>query len=214
LYKDTKFILYFQIIFRIFANPKIKTMSPTEARSANSAKLIQIKDLTFAPYISESELLKAIDNIAQKINTDYKGKEVLFVGVLNGVFMFSSDLLKRIDLKCQISFVKLSSYDGTQSTEKVKELFGLTESVEGKHVILVEDIVDTGLTIDGLYNDLIKQNPASLEICTLLFKPDKYTKSIPIKYAALSIPSAFVVGYGLDYDGYGRNIPCIYQLKS
>jgi hypoxanthine phosphoribosyltransferase len=176
--------------------------------------MIQIKDLTFVPYITETELLKAIDSIAQRLNSDYKDKEVLFVGVLNGVFMFASDLMKHVDLKCQISFVKLSSYDGTQSTEVVKELFGLTESVEGKHVIILEDIVDTGITIDGLYNHLMKQKPASLEVCTLLFKPEKYRKPTPIKYAALSIPSAFVVGYGLDYDGYGRNIASIYQLKS
>jgi len=174
---------------------------------------IQIKDLTFVPYINETDLLQAVDEVAQKINTDYKGKEILFVGVLNGVFMFASDLLKRIDLECQISFVKLSSYDGTQSTEVVKQLFGLTESVEDKHVILLEDIVDTGLTIDGIYNDLLKQNPASLEVCTLLYKPEKYTKGVPIKYIAKSIPNGFVVGYGLDYDGYGRNISSIYQLK-
>jgi hypoxanthine phosphoribosyltransferase len=128
--------------------------------------------------------------------------------------MFASDLMKRIDLKCQISFVKLSSYAGTETTEEVKKLFGLVESVKDKHVIILEDIVDTGITIDGLYNDLMKQNPASLEICTLLFKPEKYKKDVPIKYVALSIPSAFVVGYGLDYDGFGRNIPSIYQLKA
>jgi hypoxanthine phosphoribosyltransferase len=96
----------------------------------------------------------------------------------------------------------------------VKELFGLSESVEGKHVILLEDIVDTGITIDGLYTDLLKQNPASLEICTLLFKPDKYTKGVPLKYIGKSVPNEFVVGYGLDYDGYGRNISSIYQLKT
>ncbi|MDR0438576.1 MAG: hypoxanthine phosphoribosyltransferase [Bacteroidales bacterium] len=175
--------------------------------------MIQIKDLIFVPYINETDLLKAVNDVAQKINADYKGKEVLFVGVLNGVFMFASDLMKHIDLKCQISFVKLSSYDGTQSTENVKQLFGLKESVEGKHIILLEDIVDTGITIDGLYNDLLKQKPASLEICTLLFKPEKYTKQVPIKYIARSISNEFVVGYGLDYDGYGRNISSIYQLK-
>ena len=174
---------------------------------------IQIKDLTFVPYINEKELSEAIENVAQKINTDYQGEEVFFVGVLNGVFMFASDLLRRIDLKCHISFVKLSSYEGTESTEEIKELFGLTESVEGKHVIILEDIVDTGLTIEGLYKDLLNQNPASLEICTLLFKPDKYTKTVPLKYIAKSVPNEFVVGYGLDYDGYGREIPSIYQLK-
>ncbi|MCL2682303.1 MAG: hypoxanthine phosphoribosyltransferase [Bacteroidales bacterium] len=176
--------------------------------------MIQIKDLTFVPYINEHELLEAVNTIAQRINADYKGKEVLFVGVLNGVFMFASDLMKHIDLKCQISFVKLSSYDGTQSTENVRQLFGLKESVEGKHIILLEDIVDTGITIDGLYSDLLKQNPASLEICTLLFKPEKYTKQVPIKYVAKTISNEFVVGYGLDYDGYGRNISSIYQLKA
>ena len=175
---------------------------------------IQIKDLTFVPYIEESEILKAIDSVAQQINADYKGKEILFIGVLNGVFMFAADLLKCIDVKCRISFVKLSSYDGTQSTEDVKQLFGLSESVEGKHVIILEDIVDTGITIDGLYNDLLKQNPASLEICTLLFKPDKYTKDAPLKYVAKSVPNEFVVGYGFDYDGYGRNTRDIYQQKS
>ncbi|MDR2907820.1 MAG: hypoxanthine phosphoribosyltransferase, partial [Bacteroidales bacterium] len=153
---------------------------------------LQIKDLTFIPYISEAELLQAIDRIAQRINADYQGKEVLFVGVLNGVFMFASDLMKRVDLTCQISFVKVSSYQGTQSTEAVNQLFGLTESIEGKHVIILEDIVDTGLTIEGLYHDLMKQKPASLEICTLLFKPDKYQKSVPIKYFAKTSGNAFV----------------------
>lgn len=175
--------------------------------------VVQIKDLTFVPYINESELLEAIDGVAQQINADYNGNEVLFIGVLNGVFMFASDLMKRIHLNCKISFVKLSSYDGTQSTEKVKQLFGLTESVEGKHVIVLEDIVDTGITIEGLYNDLLKQKPASLEICTLLFKPEKYTKTVPIKYVAKSVANEFVVGYGLDYDGFGRHIPSIYQLS-
>ncbi len=175
---------------------------------------IQIKDLTFVPYISEPELLNAIDSLAQKINADYKGRKILFVGILNGVFMFASDLMKRIDLECEISFVKLSSYDGTHSTERVKQLFGLTESIEGKHVIILEDIVDTGLTIEGLYNDLMKQNPASLDVCTLLFKPEKYTKTTPIRYFAKTIGHAFVVGYGLDYDGFGRNIPSIYKLKT
>ncbi|MCL2416601.1 MAG: hypoxanthine phosphoribosyltransferase [Bacteroidales bacterium] len=175
---------------------------------------IQIKDLTFVPYISETELQKLISDVAQKINSDYKGKEIIFVGVLNGVFMFASDLIKQIDLNCQVSFVKLSSYHGTETTEVVTELFGLVESVENKHVIILEDIVDTGITIEGLYHHLLSQNPASLEIGTLLFKPDKYTKDVPIKYIAKSVPNEFVVGYGLDYDGFGRNIPSIYQLKA
>jgi len=175
---------------------------------------IKIKDLTFVPYINENDLDSLVNDVAQKINSDYSGKDILFVGVLNGVFMFASDLMKKIDEKCQISFVKLSSYDGTDTTEVVTELFGLVESVEDKHVIILEDIVDTGITIEGLYHHLLSQNPASLEICTLLFKPGKYTKDVPIKYVTKSISNEFVVGYGLDYDGYGRNIPSIYQLKT
>ncbi len=174
--------------------------------------MIQIKDLKFSPYISEKELLDAVDCVAKQINADYKGKEVIFIGILNGAFMFASDLLKRLNVQCKISFVKVSSYEGTQSSEKVKRLIGLTESIEGKHVVIVEDIVDTGITIENLYADLMKQNPASLEVCTLLIKPEKYTKSLPIKYFAKSISNEFVVGFGLDYDGYGRNLPSIYQL--
>jgi hypoxanthine phosphoribosyltransferase len=173
---------------------------------------IQVKDLTFKPFITADVLEASIAAVADKINQDYAGKEVLFVGVLNGVFMFASDLFKHITMPCQISFVKVSSYSGTESTGTIKHIFGLNEEVKGKHIILLEDIVDTGITIESIYNDFLTYQPASLEICTLLFKKEKYEKQIPLKYICFSIPNSFVLGYGLDYDGYARNLPEIYQL--
>ena len=176
-------------------------------------EIITVKDKSFKPYISEEDLLASVKKVASKINIDYKGSVPLFLGVLNGSFMFFSDLLKSIDLECTVSFVKLASYEGTNTTGQVNELIGLSESIEGRDIIIVEDIVDTGNTLVKLYDILSAKNPKSIKIATLLYKPEAYKKSHPINYVGLEIPNAFVLGYGLDYDGLGRNLSSIYVLN-
>ena len=175
---------------------------------------IKVKDKDFVPYLKGEAIQNRIAEIAGSINAEYEGKNPLFIGVLNGAFMFASDLLQSINIPCQITFVKMASYQGTTTTGSVKELLGLRESIEGKHVIILEDIVDTGLTMTKAMADLSVQNPASLEIATLLLKPDSLKKDLFLKFVGFEIPDKFVVGYGLDYDGYGRNLRDIYQLKN
>ena len=174
---------------------------------------IKIKDLSFKPFINEDELQPLIKKVANQINKEYAGKSPLFLGVLNGSFMFMSDLIKSIDLECLVSFVKLASYEGTESKGAVNELIGLNESLEGRDVIIVEDIVDTGNTLEKLYQIILEKNPKSLKIATLLYKPEAYKKGFNIDFVAKEIPNNFVVGFGLDYDGYGRNLPSIYVLN-
>ncbi len=173
---------------------------------------ITIKDKTFKPYISAEELQTSISKVANEINTHYSGKSPIFIGVLNGSFMFMSDLLKEINLQCTVSFVKLASYEGTTTTGKVNELIGLNEDLAGQDIILVEDIVDTGNTLVKLYDILQNKKVNSIKIASLLFKPEAYHKPYPIDYIGKEIPNAFVLGYGLDYDGYGRNLSSIYVL--
>ncbi len=175
--------------------------------------IITVKDKSFKPFISEEKLQESIRQIALKINQDYKDKSPIFIGVLNGSFMFFSDLLKSVDLECQVSFVKLASYEGTATTGTVNELIGLNEAIDGKDIILIEDIVDTGNTLEKLYKILEDKKPASIKIATLLYKPEAYEKEYPIDYIGLEIPNAFVLGYGLDYDGLGRNLNSIYVLN-
>ena len=173
---------------------------------------VAIKDKVFKPFISEDELQRSIQIVASKINQDFSGKSPLFLGILNGSFMFASDLLKSIDLECAISFVKVASYVGTSSTGKVNELIGLSEEIEGKDIIIIEDIVDTGNTIEKLFDLLSDKNVNSVSVATLLYKPEAYKKNHEIKYIGLEIPNEFVLGYGLDYDGLGRNLSSIYIL--
>lgn len=173
---------------------------------------IQIKDKLFKPYLTAEEIDKAVSQVAEKINSDFKGQKVLFLSVLNGSFMFASDLLKKIDLECEISFVKLASYSGTSSTGKVKKLIGLMQSLEDLNVIIIEDIIDTGNTLDKLLPTLQAENPKSLSLCTLLFKPEAFKAAFKIEYVGLEIPNKFIVGYGLDYDQLGRNLADIYQI--
>jgi hypoxanthine phosphoribosyltransferase len=175
-------------------------------------KNITIADKTFGIYLSEDEILARVAQVAEQINTKYKGEKPLFICVLNGSFMFTSDLLKRINLHCQISFVKLSSYEGTGSTGVVKQLVGLTEDISNQKVIILEDIVDTGLTMKMLLKQLNLMNPQSIEIATLLFKKEALQEDIHVDYACFEIPNRFVIGYGLDLDGWARNLPHIYQL--
>ena len=175
--------------------------------------IIQVKDKSFKPFISEEKLHESIRNVGQQISADYQGKSPLFLGVLNGSFMFFGDLMKHIDLECTVSFIKLASYEGTSSTGEVAELIGLNEDISGKDIVIVEDIVDTGNTLEKLYDLLSAKNPASIKLATLLYKPEAYKKDYAVDYVGLEIPNAFVLGYGLDYDGLGRNLNSIYVLN-
>lgn len=167
----------------------------------------------FEAYISYESILERTNQIADRINLDYAGKRPLFLGVLNGVFMFAADLMKGITLPAEISFIKLSSYQGTTSTENIKELIGLKENIKDKDIIIIEDIIDTGETIVHVIKKLQELGPRSVEIATLLLKPEVFNKNISIKYVGFKIPHKFVIGYGLDYDGQGRNLKDIYQIK-
>lgn len=167
---------------------------------------------TFKTKISSSEIQKAVAEVAKQINKDLKGKQPLFLAVLNGSFMFAADLMKKVNIECEISFVKVASYEGTSSTGKIKQLIGLNEDIKGRTVVIVEDIVDTGNTIENVWEQLKTLGVADIKIATLLFKPKAYTKTVPIEYVAIVIPNDFIVGYGLDYKGLGRNLEDIYVL--
>lgn len=174
---------------------------------------MQIEDKEFELYISSEEIHKAVTNVAQRIKNDYQNKDVIFVGVLNGAFMFVSDLLKQIDFKCEVSFIKVASYQGASSSGKVHELIGLVNDIKNKHVIILEDIVDTGLTLDKIYSMIDHDHPSSLEVATMLYKPNAFDGKHPPKYVGIEIPNDFIVGYGLDYMEFGRNTEDIYKLK-
>ena len=177
-------------------------------------KEIRILDKTFREYISEKEIGERVEELAEKINKDFAGKEVVFLGILNGAFLFAADLFKKIDLKARISFVKLASYEGTKTSGSIKELIGWNEDIKNKQIIVIEDIIDTGNTIERIVGELTIRNASGIKIAALLLKPKAYTKRIPIDYIGFEIPNDFVVGYGLDYDGYARNLPSIYTLIS
>ncbi|MCQ2075234.1 MAG: hypoxanthine phosphoribosyltransferase [Bacteroidaceae bacterium] len=176
--------------------------------------VIQVSDKKFSLSMSEKEILTQVKRVASEINRDYEGKDPLFLGMLNGAFMFAADLMKEVNVPCRISFVKFSSYQGTETTGNVQEVIGLKESIKGRHVIIVEDIVDTGFTMQKTLATLEKSEPASLKVCALLCKPSKLQVDLgdALKYVALNIPDDFIVGYGLDYDGYGRNFRDIYTI--
>ncbi|MBO7119994.1 MAG: hypoxanthine phosphoribosyltransferase [Bacteroidaceae bacterium] len=176
------------------------------------SRIIKVKDKTFAVSISERTLKGQIKRIAEQINRDYEGKKPVFLAVLNGSFIFAADLLREIDLPCEISFVKLASYQGTSSTGTIREVIGLGIDITNRPVIILEDIVDTGLTMAHMIDTLKKQNPASIDICTLLLKPSKLQVKLDVRYCCKQIPDDFVVGYGLDYDGFGRNTKDIYTI--
>lgn len=173
---------------------------------------VQIKDKSFEISIPEDVILSRVQEVADRINHDMAGKTPLFLAVLNGAFMFASDLMKRITIPCEISFVKLASYAGTISTGTIREVIGINEDLTDRHVIIVEDIVDTGLTMKRMMENLGTRHPASIHICTLLLKPDKLQEDLDIEYAAFKIPNEFIVGYGLDYDQQGRNLRNIYTV--
>ena len=174
--------------------------------------IVKIKDKTFKTSISQEEIQQRIKEVAARINKDMAGKNPLFLGVLNGAFMFAADLMREITIPCEISFVKLASYQGTTSTGKVKEIFGINEDLTGRNVIIIEDIVDTGRTMKQMVESLGTRRLESVHICSLFVKPDKLQEPIDVDYACFSIPNDFIVGYGLDYDQLGRNLKEIYTL--
>ncbi|MBI1287364.1 MAG: hypoxanthine phosphoribosyltransferase [Flavobacteriales bacterium] len=177
------------------------------------ADTIQLHDLEFVPYFSEDEVRKTVAEMAVKVNQRFQGKSPLFVVVLNGAFMFGSDLIKQITVNCEVSFLRVSSYRGTSSTGEVKEMMPIGTDVAGRDVVFLEDIVDTGKTMGEIKQKMLDAGASSVSICTLLFKPDAFQGSYRIDFIGQEIPDRFVVGYGLDYDGLGRNLPAIYQIK-
>ena len=160
----------------------------------------------------EDVLNNKVIELAERINSDFAGKEVIFVGVLNGSFIFAADIFRRIRLKARITFIKLASYTGTSSSGEIRELIGWNENLKDKSVIIVEDIVDTGVTLEHTVDNLIIRDVKEISIVTLLLKPEAYRKNITIDYVGFEIPNEFVVGYGLDYNGEGRNLPSVYTL--
>jgi len=191
------------IIFRIFARLyALPTMDK-----------ITLLDKTFVKYISKKEIDEATDRVAQQINEDYKNDIPYLIVTLNGAIFFAVELMKRLTIPCRMSCVKLSSYSGTTSTNQVKELIGLNEDLTGQRVLIIEDIVDTGVTYEHMYKMLMDAHAKEVRIATMSFKPDAYKKDLPVHYVAMNIPNKFVVGHGLDYDGWGRNYTDIYQLS-
>lgn len=175
-------------------------------------KRVQILDKTFEVSIPKEEIHRHVKEVAERLNRDMAGKNPLFLAVLNGSFVFAADLYREMTIPCEISFVKLASYQGTTTTGQVHEVLGINEDLYDRTVIIVEDIVDTGLTMKQMLESIGTRHPKSVHICTLLLKPDKLKVDLDIEYAAMRIPNDFIVGYGLDYDQQGRNLPDIYTL--
>lgn len=176
--------------------------------------IVKLHDKYFKPYISAEKINEAVYKMAALIEKDCKGETPIFIGILNGSFMFVADIIRAYNGDCEVSFVKLASYSGTDSTGKVKQLVGLNEDLEGRTVVILEDIIDTGNTLAEIYEIFRDQKLKQLKIATLFFKPDVFRKGLPIDYIGISIPDKFIVGYGLDYDGLGRNLADIYQLTT
>lgn len=175
--------------------------------------MIQLHDKKFVPFISSQEIDFAIAQIARMVEDDFAEETPLFIGVLNGAFMVVSDFMKHYKGTCEVSFVKMASYEGTVSTNEVKQLIGLDQDLTGRSVILIEDIVDTGNTLVVLKELLKKKNVKHFKVATLFFKPEALQHDIKLDYIGIRIPNKFIVGFGLDYDGLGRNLPEVYQLK-
>ncbi|MCU0422553.1 MAG: hypoxanthine phosphoribosyltransferase [Bacteroidia bacterium] len=172
--------------------------------------IIKVHDRNFQPFISEEEIKSRVSQIADSLTVKYHDKNPLFLAVLNGAFILAADLVRSVKFQSEISFTKISSYQGTTSTGMVKQLIGFTESITNRHVIIVEDIIDTGLSMQHILQQVKEQSPASIQVVTLLFKRDSLKVDIQPDYVGFEIPSKFVLGYGLDYDGLGRNLPDIY----
>jgi hypoxanthine phosphoribosyltransferase len=175
-------------------------------------QIIQVKDLRFKPFISETEIMTQVERMANEINQTYLGQTVHLVILLKGAFIFGADLVRHLNIDHTIQFVKLSSYDGLTTSGSIREEFGLAMDIRGKHILIVEDIVDTGTTLHYFFQKLLDTEPASLHIASLLVKPDALKYDIPVKFRGLDIENKFVVGYGLDYDDAARNLRDIYQL--
>ena len=174
--------------------------------------IVKIKDKTFRTFIPEDQIAERVKAVAERINKDLADKNPLFLAVLNGSFIFAADLMRNITIPCEISFVKLASYQGTTSTGVIKEVIGLNEELAGRTVVILEDIVDTGFTIKRMIETLGTRGPESVHVCTLLLKPGKLQVPLTVEYVAMEIPNDFIVGYGLDYDQQGRNLRDIYTL--
>jgi hypoxanthine phosphoribosyltransferase len=175
-------------------------------------KEILILDKRFREYLTERAIQKRIEELAQQMNADLTDKEVVFLGILNGAFLFAADLFRRINFPARISFVKLASYQGTSSSGSIKELIGWNEDIKNKTIVIVEDIVDTGNTLERIVDELVIRKATEVKVAAMLFKPAAYTKNIHLDYIGFEIPNDFVVGYGLDYDGFGRNLTSVYSL--
>ena len=175
---------------------------------------IQVLDKEFVTSIPANEIHEKVKDVAKQINLDYEGETPLFLVVLNGAFVFAADLMREINLPSEVSFVKLASYEGTSSTGTVREVIGLNTDITNRPVIIVEDIVESGITMAHMIETLKKQNPKSIDICTMLLKPEKLEVKLNIRYVAMEIPNDFILGYGLDYNGQGRGLKDIYTLKS
>ena len=175
---------------------------------------IQVHDKTFVPFISKHRIQQRIAELGKQLSSDYAGKKPLLIGILNGSFIFAADLFRQLTIEAEISFIKLASYKGTTSTGNVVTAIGMEETLKGRHVIIVEDIIDTGKTLSSFMPELLNRQPASVKIATFLTKPDALQYNIKSDYTAFEIENKFVVGYGLDYDGLGRNLEELYILAS
>ncbi len=200
------------MFFCTFVGKFYRKTDLTTSNSDISMKTIQIKDKKFSLSIPESEIQEAVRKVGEEINRDLSDKNPLFICVLNGAFMFAGDLMKTVSVPCEITFIKLSSYEGLYTSGAVKEIIGLNESVVGRNVVVVEDIVDTGITMERILNSLHAKGANEIRVATFLQKPDALQRDIQVDYVAMKIPNDFIVGYGLDYDGYGRNLKDIYTV--
>ena len=173
---------------------------------------VKIKDKTFETSMTEAEIKQRVKELAQQMSRDLEGKNPLFLAVLNGAFIFAADLMREMTIPCEISFVKLASYQGTTSTGTIHEVIGINEDLSGRTVIIVEDIVESGLTIKRMMEQIGTRHPASVQVCTLFFKPERLKEDLKLDYVAFSIPNDFILGYGLDYDQQGRGLKDLYTL--
>jgi hypoxanthine phosphoribosyltransferase len=173
---------------------------------------VKIKDKTFETSMTEAEIKQRVKELAQQMSRDLEGKNPLFLAVLNGAFIFAADLMREMTIPCEISFVKLASYQGTTSTGTIHEVIGINEDLMGRTVVIVEDIVESGLTIKRMMEQIGTRHPASVQVCTLFFKPEKLKEDLTLDYVAFSIPNDFILGYGLDYDQQGRGLKDLYTL--
>ena len=173
---------------------------------------VKIKDKTFETSMTEAEIKQRVKELAQQMSRDLEGKNPLFLAVLNGAFIFAADLMREMTIPCEISFVKLASYQGTTSTGTIHEVIGINEDLSGRAVVIVEDIVESGLTIKRMMEQIGTRHPASVQVCTLFFKPEQLKEDLKLDYVAFSIPNDFILGYGLDYDQQGRCLKDLYTL--